>query len=172
MTIRTSRELFPFDLDRLLESHVLTISLHLFSSVDDATTTSFITPQRGGLVIYNPPTSSQPASLENAFRTFSQQLRLLLGLPPLTSESLRIRTDRNAEIENLISIRLGESRHDTISTLSTLLKSIDPHTDDDEQVKNEVSVNEVVKNRVESALDLLDTVRDFSLLLRLSLVFY
>lgn len=49
---------------------------------------AFVTPQHGGVVIYNPPTSTtSPAEvdLSPAFQLFSHQLRTLLGVPPLPS---------------------------------------------------------------------------------------
>ncbi|GAA5910726.1 GPI-anchor transamidase GPI17 [Sporobolomyces salmoneus] len=114
-------------------------------------TTSFITPQRGGLVIYNP---SSATSLDSSFRTFSRQLRLLLGLPRTTSN-----VDQKREIEDLVTNRLGEALKDTTSTLVNLVKTISE--EDGTQAAN-VSVGLTVQSRVERALDLLDSAHDCS----------
>ncbi|GAA5969873.1 hypothetical protein JCM3765_002924 [Sporobolomyces pararoseus] len=123
--------------------------------------TSFITPQRGGLVIFNTPNSSNYTSMNSdddplslSFQTFSQQLQLLLGLPLSSSSSSTI--TRTREIENLILMRMEESLQDTTSSLINLLKTI---TDDDQLASN-VSIRVKVQERVLKALDLLDTARD------------
>jgi phosphatidylinositol glycan class S len=124
--------------------------------VEGTSTTSFITPQRGGLVIYN-PSSSSTSSLDPPFHTFSRQLKLLLGLP-LLSPSATTSQSRSQQIESLIAVRLAESLKDTTSTLTNLIQTI---TEADGQQASNISVGLNVQSRVEKALDLLDSVRSF-----------
>ncbi|GAA6010753.1 hypothetical protein JCM11491_002930 [Sporobolomyces phaffii] len=128
--------------------------LSIRSSNQDDSTTSFITPQRGGLVILNPPPSASPPSFDSAFSTFSQQLGLLLGLPA-TSATVTP-NERHQIVSRLISDRLEESLLDASQTLTTLFRSIT--TPDGQQAAN-VSVTATVQSRVELALDLLDSAR-------------
>ena len=114
------------------------------SPADGSTTQSFITPQRGGLTIYN-PSSFSPSSFDSSFRTFSSQFRRLIGLP---SHS------KSGEIERLIESRSRESLRDALDTLGDLIRLTEEQPN--------MSVTKLVQSRVLLALDLLDRVRSFT----------
>ncbi|GAA5999289.1 hypothetical protein JCM5350_005600 [Sporobolomyces pararoseus] len=139
------------------------------SSGVDTTTTSFITPQRGGLVIYNPPCSSQdstsnsntPPPLSSAFKTFAQQFKLLLGLPTTTPEGEGEGGESSTkEIDDLILMRIEESLKDSTSSLINLVRTVTESEELGGGLASNVSVSLKVRERVLKALDLLDTARD------------
>lgn len=117
----------------------LTIPLPI--RLDGSTTQSFITPQRGGLTIYN-PSSFHPPSLDSSFQTFSHQFRQLIGLLP---------DSRPGGIGNLIETRSRESLRDALDTLGDLVRLVEEQPN--------MSVTKTVQIRVLEALDLLDKVR-------------
>lgn len=127
-------------------------------------TTSFITPQRGGLVIYNPTatTTIESGRLEPSFATFARQFRLLVGLSHLAPSRRHVREGQDArrgfveqKLDTLMMIRLEQATRDATLTLSNLLATT---TERDGAPAANVSVSREVQSRVEKALDLLDTV--------------
>ncbi|GAA6053086.1 hypothetical protein JCM3770_000377 [Rhodotorula araucariae] len=112
-------------------------------------TPAFITPQRGGVVILNPPSTtpeappSVPRSLPlsvfaPSFRLFAAQLRTLLGVPPAPS----------SERETLIRTRLREATKDSVETLEALVTLAG-------EIQN-MRISRDVQGGVRSALDELD----------------
>lgn len=123
---------------------------------------SFISPQRGGVIIYNPPSPAheQPPSvplelplsaLRPAFCVFDRQLRALLGVPvtppgekpPTCGRALSPR-----EVDSLAERRLREATEDTVETLAATVKLAS-------EIQN-MQINAGVQRRVEAALDQLD----------------
>ncbi|GAA5939466.1 hypothetical protein JCM3775_001723, partial [Rhodotorula graminis] len=98
------------------------------------TTPAFITPQRGGVVILNPPASSpaapplalSPADFAPSFRLFAAQLRTLLGVSPSPSPSplaspRTVTPTTTAEHDALVRRRLREAAHDSVDSLEALV---------------------------------------------------
>lgn len=81
---------------------------------------AFITPQWGGVVIHNPPSSPASADLSPSFNLFTTQLHTLLGVPPSpfpTSTSLLAAW----QVDALIRRRLAEATKETIDTLQAIV---------------------------------------------------
>lgn len=117
---------------------------------------SFISPQRGGVVIYNPPTPAheEPPSvpldvavsaLEPAFAVFERQLRTLLGAPGTPGRALS-----SSEVDALAERRLREATKDTVETLAATVKLAS-------EIQN-MQISARVQKRVQAALDELDQV--------------
>ncbi|BGP39762.1 GPI transamidase component [Rhodotorula kratochvilovae] len=113
------------------------------------TTPAFITPQRGGVVIFNPPSPSPstppsnplalpPSAFAPSFRLFASQLRTLLGVPPSPA----------SEREPLIRARLREAARDSVETLDALVTLAG-------EIRN-MRISREVQARVGAALDALD----------------
>jgi phosphatidylinositol glycan class S len=84
----------------------------------------FISPQAGGVVIYNPPSRSDggaPAlpDLNDAFRLFEQQIQKLFGVPKAgqTSGSLP-----PWQVDAMVRARLLEAAKETVETLDAIVK--------------------------------------------------
>lgn len=144
--------------------------LALFTLADGAETTpAFITPQRGGVVILNPPAEAprsarlglSPADFAPSFRLFASQLRTLLGVaspsPSTASPSSAPRTSAPtpAERDALIRRRLREAAHDSVDSLEALVTLA-------RRIPN-MRIAREVQGRVRAALDALDAVRGLSL---------
>ncbi|GAA5861588.1 hypothetical protein JCM3774_002637 [Rhodotorula dairenensis] len=121
---------------------------------------SFISPQRGGVVIYNPPSPAHeqppsvpldlPASaLVPAFAGFERQLRTLLGVPvtPIGAAA-HGRALLPPEVDALAERRLREVTEDTVETLAATVRLAN-------EIQN-MQINARVQKRVEDALDELD----------------
>ncbi|GAA5829118.1 hypothetical protein JCM5353_005291 [Sporobolomyces roseus] len=121
-------------------------------TLDGSTTQSFITPQRGGLTIYN-PSSFHPPSLDSSFQTFSHQFRQLIGLLP---------DSRPGGIGNLIETRSRESLRDALDTLGDLVRLVEEQPN--------MSVTKTVQIRVLEALDLLDKARTLTTIESITLI--
>lgn len=126
---------------------------------------SFISPQRGGVVIYNPPSPAHElppsvpldlplSALRPAFCIFERQLRALLGVPlvpPGGELSTCGRALSAPEVDSLTKRRLREATRDTVETLAATVKLAS-------EIQN-MQINAGVQRRVEAALDQLDEVR-------------
>ncbi|GAA5928303.1 GPI-anchor transamidase GPI17 [Sporobolomyces koalae] len=111
----------------------------LLKTSDGSTTDSFITPQRGGLVIHDPSSSNR--DLSDAFAQFANQFKLLVGL-----------SDVDDNVDRLIVTRLRQSLQDTLATLRSLLNLV--------EAQPNMSIQQVVQTRIETCLDLLSLSRD------------
>ncbi|GAA5958871.1 hypothetical protein JCM8115_000671 [Rhodotorula mucilaginosa] len=123
---------------------------------------SFISPQRGGVVIYNPPSPAheQPPSvpldlplsaLRPAFCIFERQLRALLGVPLVPPGGAMLTCGRALsphDVDSLAKRRLREATGDTVETLAATVKLAS-------EIQN-MQINAGVQRRVEAALDQLD----------------
>lgn len=119
-------------------------------------TSAFIMPQRGGVVILNPLSSSPesppsvpldvPSSAFAApFRLFEQQLRVLLGL-----ETSRSGGGGQAQVDRLIHRRTREAVEDCVETLQATVKMA-------RDIPN-MRISKEVQERIKRALDELDKV--------------
>ncbi|CDR44852.1 RHTO0S10e01794g1_1 [Rhodotorula toruloides] len=117
-------------------------------------TSAFIMPQRGGVVILNPLSSSPesppsvpldvPSSAFAApFRLFEQQLRVLLGL-----ETSRSGGGGQAQVDRLIHRRTREAVEDCVETLQATVKMA-------RDIPN-MRISKEVQERIKRALDELD----------------
>ncbi|GAA5856029.1 hypothetical protein JCM9279_003381 [Rhodotorula babjevae] len=127
-------------------------------------TPAFITPQRGGVVIFNPPSSSpddptrsaplalSPADFAPSFRLFASQLRTLLGVPspstPRTRTLALAPTPTARERDALIRRRLREAAHDSVDSLEALVTLAG-------RIGN-MRISSEVQARVRAALEALD----------------
>ncbi|GAA5989718.1 hypothetical protein JCM10908_000606 [Rhodotorula pacifica] len=121
---------------------------------------SFISPQRGGVVIYNPlhPAHEQPPSvpldlpssaLRPAFAVFERQLRTLLGISVSGSDAAPLgRALPVSEVAAVAERRLREATKDTVETLAATIKLAS-------EIQN-MQINADVQKRVHAALDELD----------------
>ncbi|SCZ99514.1 BZ3500_MvSof-1268-A1-R1_Chr3-1g06053 [Microbotryum saponariae] len=118
--------------------------------------TGFITPQRGGVVIYNPPnidpsTPSEnpvkPPNLSTAFRLFEAQLRKLLGVSPTLPGPDFV---TSWQIDALVRQRLNGVVKEAVESLSSLRRLV-------EEVEN-MRVGKGVQKGVRRALEELKLV--------------
>ncbi|POY74888.1 hypothetical protein BMF94_2161 [Rhodotorula taiwanensis] len=121
---------------------------------------AFISPQRGGVVIYNPPAPAheQPpsipldlptAALLPSFRTFERQLRTLLDVSVLVSSTSPIGARLSpAEVDAVALRRLRKAADDTVETLAATVRLAS-------EIQN-MRINGDVQQRVSAALDQLD----------------
>lgn len=119
---------------------------------------AFIAPQRGGVVIYNPPAPAheQPPSvaldaptwdLLPSFLTFEEQFRALLGLEPGSHARRGLSRE---ELDALARRRLREATEDTVETLLATVRLA-------REIQN-MQINGDVQGRIYRALDRLDEV--------------
>ncbi|GAA6024414.1 hypothetical protein JCM8202_004705 [Rhodotorula sphaerocarpa] len=117
---------------------------------------AFIAPQRGGVVIYNPPAPAheQPPSvaldaptwdLLPSFLTFEEQFRALLGLEPGSHARRGLSRE---ELDALARRRLREATEDTVETLLATVRLA-------REIQN-MQINGDVQGRIYRALDRLD----------------
>ncbi|GAA6027393.1 hypothetical protein JCM8097_007824 [Rhodosporidiobolus ruineniae] len=118
-------------------------------------TPAFITPQRGGTVIFNPPSASPetppsqgldlpPSAFSPSFALFEQQLRTLLGASAPSSRGALLRSQR----DELVDRRLVEAVKESTETLSAIVKLA-------ADIPN-MQIGKEVQVRVREALDELD----------------
>ncbi|GAA6012999.1 hypothetical protein JCM10207_008408 [Rhodosporidiobolus poonsookiae] len=138
---------------------VQTRPLRVRSADGKDVTPAFITPQRGGVVILNPPPSlpeippsvslDLPLSTFDApFALFEQQLRTLLGAPSLPLVSRTRGPLAEAQVDVLIKRRLREAVKDAVESLTATVKM----TGDNPNMR----ISKEVQARVRLALDELD----------------
>ncbi|KAJ6588774.1 phosphatidylinositol-glycan biosynthesis class S protein-domain-containing protein [Mycena capillaripes] len=116
---------------------------------------SFLLPQWGGIVIYNPPSEQQentplpPSALNSVFSTFANQLLALLGVPNLPPD---VQTDAPVltgwQLDALLRRRALENAAGAQDTLKSIVKLVD-------QIEN-MPVGFDVKGDVQDALTALD----------------
>ncbi|KDE06579.1 hypothetical protein MVLG_03075 [Microbotryum lychnidis-dioicae p1A1 Lamole] len=113
--------------------------------------TGFITPQRGGVVIYNPPNidpstrsenTPKPPNLSTAFRLFEAQLRKLLGVTPTLPGPDFV---TSWQIDALVRQRLNGVLKEGVENLSSLKRLV-------EEVEN-MRVGKGVQKGVRRALE-------------------
>ncbi|GAA5825799.1 hypothetical protein JCM11251_000374 [Rhodosporidiobolus azoricus] len=136
--------------------------LHIQTADGKYAAPAFITPQRGGVVILNPPASSPetpPSSslalplsaYTRSFSLFEQQLRVLLGVRSI-SLSLPSPSASGAltagEADALIQKRLREAVKESVETLDVIVKLAN-------QIPN-MQISKEIQGRVNEALDELD----------------
>ncbi|KAG7448779.1 uncharacterized protein BT62DRAFT_1057193 [Guyanagaster necrorhizus] len=118
---------------------------------------SFLIPQWGGVMIYNPSDDSSPhrylssADLDTLFPAFSNQLLALLGVPGLHAD-VRISPDDNSllsdwQLDALLRRRAFENDQGAKDTLRSTVKLVD-------QIEN-MPVGQVVRDDVWDALSAL-----------------
>ncbi|BGP24379.1 phosphatidylinositol glycan, class S [Rhodotorula toruloides] len=121
---------------------------------------AFIMPQRGGVVIFNPPPSSPespslvsldlPSSaFAPSFRLLEQQLRILLGLG-----AARLNGVEQAQVDRLIHRRMREAVEGCVETLQATVKMA-------RDIPN-MRIGRDVQERVKQALDALDNASSAS----------
>lgn len=112
--------------------HLSSFRQHLTISFIGSTLSpnAFITPQRGGVVIYNPPptTSLDPLSLPSSalsqsFTLFSQQLHKLLGVPS-SSSPRTLGPLEPWQLDALLRSRLSEATKSSVETLHAIIKLV------------------------------------------------
>ncbi|GAA5860984.1 hypothetical protein JCM8547_007997 [Rhodosporidiobolus lusitaniae] len=121
-------------------------------------TPAFLTPQRGGVVIFNPPPSDEAppsVSLElpisayaPSFSLFEQQLRTLLGASSLAPKTQTSGALTPQQLDDLVEQRLREAVKDSVETLGAIVKLAD-------DIPN-MQIGKEVQSRVREALDELD----------------
>lgn len=124
---------------------------------------AFITPQRGGVVIFNPPSAPHDAdpssplslasdSLDTSFQLFEQQLRKLLGVPqpPRSARYGRTGALEGWQVDAMVRTRLAEATKESVDTLHAIVKLVD-------DIPN-MRVGKEVQRGVYSALKELDQV--------------
>lgn len=132
MRISSSRMTFLCPLCRTV---LTTISLAGYQAPSNA----FITPQRGGVVIFNPPSPAEPpadptsslslpsSALAPSFALFEQQLRKLLGVPsaPPTARLQRSGALEPWQVDAMVRARLAEAAKESVETLHAIVKLVD-----------------------------------------------
>jgi len=121
---------------------------------------SFILPQWGGVIIYNPPSQSRESftlttkDLSATFATFHTQLLTLVGvakLPPILSMPFSPGTPLTKwQLDALMRRRAQENTNLAVDTMSSIVKLVD-------QIDN-MPVGLDVKGDVQDALGALDNV--------------
>ncbi|KAK4046991.1 GPI transamidase component [Microbotryomycetes sp. JL201] len=116
---------------------------------------AFITPQRGGVVLMNPPSSRSANELQledfsASFALFRQQVRKILGVPSAPSEMPPRLVPDQWQVEAMVRARLTESVKESVDTLTSIVKLVD-------DIPN-MRVGRQVQKRVERAVDELDKV--------------
>ncbi|GAA5906018.1 hypothetical protein JCM6882_003537 [Rhodosporidiobolus microsporus] len=123
-------------------------------------TPAFITPQRGGVVIFNPPASSPEtppstslalplSAYSRSFSLFEQQLRVLFGASSLPPSSPYSSGALSAiEADTLVLRRLREAVKESVETLDAIVKLAD-------DIPN-MQIGKEIQARVSEALDELD----------------
>lgn len=114
---------------------------------------AFITPQWGGVAIFNPPapSSSSKIELDQPFRHFSEQLHLLLGVPYSPRPDARVGGPISQwQIDGMIRRRLEEATRESVETLRGIRQLV-------EGTPN-MRVGEEVVRDVKRSLDELDLV--------------
>ncbi|BGP15870.1 hypothetical protein JCM10213_005644 [Rhodosporidiobolus nylandii] len=119
-------------------------------------TPAFISPQRGGVVIFNPPSSSSEtppstsidlplSSYSPSFSLFEQQLRTLLGVPSPSSSTGALTASQR---DTLVQRRLREAVKASAQTLAAIVKLA--------VAQPNMRIGKEVQSRVTQALDELD----------------
>lgn len=122
---------------------------------------SFLLPQWGGIVIYNPPTddtgknTNLPSETnEQIFKEFSKELLSLLGVPTLPNGVKRHISEAanlsDWQIDALMRRRTAENVKNTQETLTSIVKLVN-------QIDN-MPVKEDVRDDVQGALEALEQV--------------
>ncbi|KAK4046772.1 GPI transamidase component [Microbotryomycetes sp. JL221] len=110
---------------------------------------AFITPQRGGVVLFNPSSPSDVDlnlnSFDHAFELFRQQLRKILGVPATHSaaHSPRVLLD-DWQVDAMIRSRLAESVKSCVGTLAAIAQLVS-------DISN-LRVGKQVQTRVQQAI--------------------
>ncbi|ORY92751.1 phosphatidylinositol-glycan biosynthesis class S protein-domain-containing protein [Leucosporidium creatinivorum] len=138
--------------------------MRISTSRSKPSSNAFITPQRGGVVIFNPPSPSSadepssPLSLAAdsfapSFQLFEQQLRKLLGVPPPPRSARYGRTGalEGWQVDAMVRTRLAEATKESVDTLHAIVKLVD-------DIPN-MRVGKEVQRGVYSALRELDQAR-------------
>jgi len=123
---------------------------------------SFLLPQWGSIIVYNPPIDEaggnndlSPQINDYIFHEFSQQLLSLLGVPSLPNGIERHPSDLSIlstwQVDALMRHRAIENTKGVQETLTSILKLVD-------QIEN-MPVKNDVKDDVEQALNTLERVR-------------
>jgi len=138
--------------------------LHILDSAGTLTRShSFILPQWGGVVIYNPPLETQgnfhllSSQLDSILPIFRHQLLSLLGVPRLPSGVKSVSASLSTwQIDALLRRRTHENAREAQQTLESIVKLV-------EQIEN-MPVGKDVKRDVEDALLALDQAFEAALI--------
>jgi phosphatidylinositol glycan class S len=122
---------------------------------------SFLLPQWGGIIIYNPPIDDTAKNMnlpsetnDHIFKEFSKELLNLLGVPTLPN-GVRLHASESAnlsdwQVDALRRRRTAENVKNTQETLTSIIKLVN-------QINN-MPVKEDVRDDVQGALEALEQV--------------